>query len=47
MVSDFIVAHPDATQLLAVFVGMLFFSSVVVQIEANATPRSARRRDEE
>jgi len=26
---------------------MLFFWSVVVQIEANSTPRSARRRDEE
>lgn len=47
MVSDFITAYPDATQLLAVFVGMLFFWSVVKQIEANSTPRSARRRDEE
>ena len=47
MVSEFITAHPDATQLMAVAVGMLFFWSVVVQIEANSTPRSARRRDEE
>lgn len=46
MVSDFIVAHPDATQLLAVAVGMLFFWSVVVQIEANSTPRSARKEEE-
>lgn len=47
MVSDFITAHPDATQLIAVAAGMWFFWLTVLHIEAHSTPRSARRRDED